>query len=660
MDRAWTVVDQADPQAIAWWNEYAEGNLTNIGKLRAILEEDFPTFCALVLKVRPKGGGWLARFLFNQVQRRMWRAITRCVAEGRPIWFVVLKFRQAGMSTFWCAWLFWQMWRQKDIQEMVVAHQLATAETMIETQRVFYDELPEIFKPDLREGNHGASIPRGEIYFKDRRSWQMVHLSKNVDPRGQQVTHVLETELAMYHNPSELNGALLPQLPAIGSEASLRSSFIIESTPKGQNDFYDYYKRAKEGKAGLFQAIFFPWFLFDEQYAMPCPAGFKLNKEERDEQKRLSQMRKYDYSPEDGGGVPVTDEQMCWRRETIRSHYNDNEEMFDQEYPSDEESCWLLSEKSVFKDFGRDLLEMCDQARTYAQLAWSGVSVDGETVKANGPMRVKLLPNVERDKLFTPIDPHVPYEIHAHGRWLVWEPPVRGHKYCIGGDPAMGVDGGDNSCCSVIDVTEGRQVAEWTDNVGPEEMAIQMAAAGYWYNQALLVPEVNSLGFVLLNRLTRSISYPLLYKWPKWDEVNKYSPKRGFETNNRTKQLMVAAMVHYFEHRIVTIASRDLLGELSVFEQKSEDGGQYVVFGAQKGRHDDRVMAFGMALMGIEQTPILLTERNRNAARVPTAQELHLAPALSDPSPLPKRIEELIAVKHNIPWNPINSEGIPA
>ena len=195
-----------------------------LNPLTEILQEDFPTFCGLLLKVRPKGGGWTTPFVFNQVQRRMWREICDRLAAGREPWFVVLKFRQAGMSTFWCAWLFWQMWRQKDVQTMVVAHQLQTAETMIETQRVFYDELPEVFRPDLREGNHGATIPRGEIYFADRRCWQLIHLSKNVDPRGQQVTFVLETEHAMYGHPGELNGALLPQLPPFGSEARLRSS----------------------------------------------------------------------------------------------------------------------------------------------------------------------------------------------------------------------------------------------------------------------------------------------------------------------------------------------------------------------------------------------------------------------------------------------------
>lgn len=648
----WTVEHQADAHALSLWNAVSDGHNAHLRELTDILRRDFPTFCALALKVRPKGGGRTTPFLFNQVQRRMWREIVRRIESGMAPWFVILKFRQAGMSTFWCAWLFWQMWRQTDIQTMVIAHQLLTAETMIETQKVFFDELPEIFKPQLREGNHGASIPRGEIYFADRRCWEMIHLSKNVDPRGQQVTHVLETEHAMYHDPDTLNGALLPQLPQFGSEEWLQSSVVIESTPKGQNEFYDLYMDAKEGRVRKFGALFYPWFLFDEQYTAQLPPRFKLSPEETEERQRLSALRK-EWPKEDGGGLPVTPEQMYWRRETIASDYRGNVDVFNQEYPSDDISCFLLASKSVFRDLSTELLQMCDDAKKRAAMAWSRTSVNGKTVDAIGPQRVKLLPELDRLAVFTPIERDVKFEIHPHGPWVVWEPPVDGHKYCIGGDPAMGLEDSDNSVICVIDVTEGRQVAEWVALEGPEEMAIQMAAAGYWYNQAMLVPEINSLGYTLLVRLVKNITYPNMYRWPKWDEVNTYSKKRGFETNNRTKQLMVNYMRHYLESGMLSIASRDLLSELSTFEQKREDE-VYIVFGAQKNRMDDRVMAFGLAIMGIEQTPILLMEINRNQSRLPSARELHLATSLPDnPAPLPKKIEEMITVKHTIPWNPL-------
>lgn len=650
----WTVQDQCDPDALVAWNHYIEDPCEKtLVALLAHLQEDFPSFCALLLKVKPKGGGYTVPFLFNQVQRRMWAEMCIDLLAGRPLWYVLLKFRQAGMSTFWDAWLFWQMWRQGDIQAMVIAHQTSTAETMIETMKVFYDNLPDVFKPELREGNHGASIPRGEVYFADRRSWCLIHLSKNKDPRGGQPTHVLETEHASYEYPEEINKALTPALPTFGSEARSRSSFIIESTPKGANAFYKLYKSARDGKDPTRRALFFPFFLFDEQYSAAAPAEFRLNADEKAEQKRLSRLRRQ-WAPELGGGKDVTRDQMWWRRGTIEGDFEGDEDAFKQEYPSDDVTCWLLGSKSVFKDFTDFLLSSIEDAKERASVAWAQNVLDGKVIETTGPVRGRFKTDIDRSRSFTPIS-EVRFEHHPHGQWLVWEPPVAGHKYSIGADPALGIAGRDYSAACVIDVTAGRQVAEYCASVGPEYLADEIAAAGYWYNQALLVPEVNSIGYILLKRLIGNIMYPNLFRWPKWDEVNRYTHKRGWETNNRTKQLAVSTMTTYLDDQIIAVASKDLVDEMSTFEATEMDG--YWDFGAASGEHDDRVMAFGLALAGVEQTPQLNMELKRTS-KVPTTSELHLAASAADiPTPqLPQKIQEMIAIKMPSHWSCFGQE----
>jgi hypothetical protein len=263
-----------------------------------------------------------------------------------------------------------------------------------------------------------------------------------------------------------------------------------------------------------------------------------------------------------------------------------------------------------------------------------------------------MKPKIEQKQHWTPIS-SVDFEIHPHGHWLVWEPPVPGHKYTIGADPAMGLEDSDNSAACVIDVTERRQVAEYAYQTAPEDFAVELAAAGYWYNQALLIPEINNLGMVVLKRLIANIMYPNLYRWPKHDEVNKFTNKRGWETNTRTKLLMVSSMINYIDERIMSIASRDLLNEMSTFEQTDE--GDYFTFRAAKGRHDDRVMAFGLAIMGIDQTPTLVTEFMRGR-QFPSAVDLHLASGAPQATPLPAKIQEMINVRHTIPWNPIGND----
>ena len=56
----WTVAQQCEPRAIDCWNLFAEGDASVLEELTRFLKEDFPTFCGLALKVRPKGGGYFA------------------------------------------------------------------------------------------------------------------------------------------------------------------------------------------------------------------------------------------------------------------------------------------------------------------------------------------------------------------------------------------------------------------------------------------------------------------------------------------------------------------------------------------------------------------------------------------------------------------------
>jgi hypothetical protein len=650
---AYTIADQCAPGAIDLWNRSSLGEDAAFAEVVPVLRSHFPTFCALLLKVKPKGGGRIKPFLFNQVQRRIWAEMCRLITEGKPLYLVILKFRQAGMSTFWCAWIFWQLWRQKDIQAMIVAHQMATAETMIETMRVFYDELPDVagLKPELRDGNHGASIPRGELYMADRRAWCLIHVAKNVDPRGQQVTHVLETEYAMYPNPDELNGALMPQLPEIGSESYLQSSFVIESTPKGQNEFYELYHDSKKNTlSSKWTAIFVPWFIFDEQFSVKAPQEFKLTREERSLMNEYTRRRKgYD-------GRPVTRDQMFWRRQTIETVYRGDEERFNQEYPSDDEECFLITSKSVFRENAKFLAACVREATEAAIEHWAEVKYNGVPIVTKGPLRAKL--HADRESFGHAVKlSNCRFAPDAHGHWNLWEKPIEGDAYVVGGDPASGLsEAGDPLTITIFNVTSARQVGEYSNpTITPERFADEMAIAGYLYNTALLIPEINNIGYVVLSRLIGTLGYPNLYKWPKFDEVNKYTNKRGWETNSRTKMLMISSMKSYFDERLVFISSRELLSECTTFEQKGDDQWE-----AQRGRHDDRVITFGLCLMAISQSPKLSSMLVRAQSTLPTARQLGLsaAPAAaSEPTPIPKQIQELVATKYSSPWNPIADSG---
>src|SRR3979411_582983 len=91
---------------------------------------DFEFFCVTLLKINPKvkelqkegtKKGVLIPFVWNKAQLRTWKLMQSLIAQGLPIKLVVLKARQVGISTFFCAYLFWMMWRQKNYRAGVVA-----------------------------------------------------------------------------------------------------------------------------------------------------------------------------------------------------------------------------------------------------------------------------------------------------------------------------------------------------------------------------------------------------------------------------------------------------------------------------------------------------------------------------------------------------------
>jgi hypothetical protein len=128
----------------------------------------------------------------------------------------------------------------------------------------------------------------------------------------------------------------------------------IESTPNGHNDFKELYKKAKAGESS-FNAIFIPWYMSDEysieflikeEVSEMTPYMQKLyfmSDEDvlqslTDEEKKLIEAAKNEYD------VVLTPGMIKWRRYKIE----DKGEMFFQEYPEDDESCFLRSDRGVF------------------------------------------------------------------------------------------------------------------------------------------------------------------------------------------------------------------------------------------------------------------------------------------------------------------------
>ena len=633
-----------------WWAALARDNHPAFVELYRILQDDFPTYCALLLHVANKAAGFSHPFVFNNGQAIAWNAMARALGAEETLFFLFLKARQLGVSTLVVAFHHWQVWRARDISTVMIAHEDKLAKRLVALLGMFHDELPDVagMRPDLREKRKDARIPKSELYYSDRRGQITTIVAKNVEARGQSSKHLLLSEYAFYPEPEALMDSLLPQLPPFGSPARKQCSVIIESTPNGQNGMYTLWRSAK--RAGSeWHPIFLPWMVQDDMYFVDPPPQWRLTEDEMVLQRSLSLARK----KIDGKGVSRG--QMYWRRHVIENEYDGNADAFDMEYPSDDETCFLsYKSESVFRKHIKMLSAQCAESEL---LAIADLPKKGYAAK--NFLRVEL----EFDKLRSPLEARVYQRMRSptlredkHGDLTIWDLPRAGHLYTIGGDSAGGYFDRDLAVGSVVDVNSGRQVAELAGSLDPEHFGDAFANLGRFYNMALVMPEINGNGAIVLKRLMQDWLYANVAREEKWDEVGLKRHKYGFSTQEQTKPILISNMVWMLQEGFVKIASRDLLAELTTFRHDGYTFRNNPSYSASGRNHDDRVMAFALALIAVRQSPKLTTLISQNAHNVPTAVELGLNRAPTVPQQrTPKALENLFDGQdvYAIPANPI-------
>jgi len=181
----------------------------------------------------------------------------------------------------------------------------------------------------------------------------------------------------------------------------------------------------------------------------------------------------------------------------------------------------------------------------------------------------------------------------------MWTPPDLRHRYVIGADVAEGVEGGDYSAAYVLDVADASIVASWHGHMEPAMFAEELTKLGNLYGRAMIGVENNPGGHgnLVLHKLSRDLGYPHIYTHQPADIRNPQQNRLGMRTDQRTKPMMVDGVGEYLqslgpkgEHgRVVDGA---LVQELMTFGIMENGRCE-----AQAGCHDDRVIAFAIALL---------------------------------------------------------------
>jgi len=189
------------------------------------------------------------------------------------------------------------------------------------------------------------------------------------------------------------------------------------------------------------------------------------------------------------------------------------------------------------------------------------------------------------------------FEEGQKGLIEVYNFPDDAHKYVIGADISEGI-GNDRSSASTVNLeTLTEDVVINTSKLDPSQFAIELWKLGHWCNKALIAVEGNGPGLAciipLRNGQGNYKSYRNLYYKEILDEQSKKLTKKfGWQTNAKSKPLMIDKLAELIREQLIGIPSEDTLRELSTFVIH-EDG----KMGAVEGTNDDRVVSLAIACM---------------------------------------------------------------
>lgn len=504
-------------------------------------------FFEAFLRVEDKRSGQWTPWRLNRPQRLVEATRLRFERKNEPIRIATLKSRQWGMSRYWLAAGIEGVARGTDVPALIIADVKDGAKKHLEAGKRIVSELP--YKPGLKRSN------RSELVFERPIGGYVDIASAEEDEpgRGRTYRFVHATEPAFWKDAEKKRRSLVQAVP---NQPGTTLSW--ESTANGYNWWHDFWWDCHKGK-NSYAGLFFPWYAdpaFDFWIAPEAEEVVEL-KDTLDEEERYLESIGVGYGS------------LKWRRWAIKNLCFGDIDSFHQEYPARPEEAFLASGRPVFvQEFVMRALDTCCEA----------------------PKREDII-SIEQGQHETTVKCR---RIHnPRGPFHVWKEPENGKRYIIGADVADAVEG-DFSVALVIDEETMEDVAEWHGTISPRDFGKLLAALGWLYNCAWVVPEANSFGVSTIEGL-RDMGYPKLMRRAVLDSVtHSVSEKLGWYTDVRTKPFLIDEIRQILaaigEGDGPIIRSAEACREMLTMEVS--DSGKY---GAASGKHDDRVIARGIA-----------------------------------------------------------------
>lgn len=503
-------------------------------ELRAILS-DFEQFCFRMLKIKNKSGE-MVPLVLNDAQRRYAAKVFEDIAAGKPVRIIILKARQMGFSTVTEALIYYFTSLQEAKNAFIVAQSSDASSNLYDMFQLYYEKVPTVIQPMSRKNNaKKLTFENPAIRTADRRKNPGLKSKITVQTAESRVLarsdtiHYLHASEVAFWPAKKKKRHLLSLLAALSKEPG--SLGIIESTANGMEEFKHMWDAAVKGESD-FAPLFFAWFEMPD-YRKPVPLGFELTEEEQELKEKYA----------------LDDEQLQWRRYTIRNDCGGDPRQFDQEYPSEPDDAFLLSGEGIFDN------KFIKRLRDSISLIGSQHEIDF--------VKNKIIPTLS-------------------GELVIYRKPEPDKQYVLAADTAKGKEDGDYDAAYVIEARTGEMCAALHGKWDTDLYGKKLNTLGLYYNTALLAVENNNTGESVLNTLFNTCHYPLLFMHKKGT--------MGWNTNQATRPVMMSDFKEAIRDQLFEIYCPALYGECMTLIDKNGKAE------ADSGCNDDRVMAYSIAL----------------------------------------------------------------
>ena len=465
---------------------------------------------------------------------------------------IVLKYRQAGVSTATAAWISKKLQfasKEKPEKILVLANKLDTASEMANKIKSFLRQWPEWLSVGFDKDKNSQK------HYKLTNGSEVKAVATSVDAlRGYTPTILVFDEAAYIESGEDLWAACMASLATGGK-------VIVISTPNGFDQIYYEVFDQSIRNLNNFKVSRLTWFR-DPRFTKDLEwvktkdiVHFLLNREDYQEKDILKNVNKEDFDKllEDGFKPFSTwFEEMCKKLK------------FDRRKISQELECAFLG--------------------------------SGDNV-----IPAETLDVIEKD-ICDPKEKWVGNSLH------VWKEPIEGHKYIMGIDVSRG-DSEDSTGFTIIDFDDREQVVEYLGKIPPDIAAELAHKWAVKYSCFVVIDITGGMGVATSRKLLELGYKDLYYEGVKTNELWRFNPEGktpGLNFNNKRAQIVQA-----LEEQLRTgfkIHSRRLFNEFKTFVYINGRPDH------MRGHHDDLIMSMAMALY-VSQNSFTQLKKNVSQAK---------------------------------------------